>query len=60
MNRVIEAVGMESQSASERADFSNYQRWAQGFAENLLVPYVAPCRVAEERIRQHGFQCSSE
>jgi len=60
MNKVIKAVGMESLPESARIDFPHYRRWAQEFAEDLLVPYVAPCRVAEERIRHRGFQCSSE
>ena len=53
------AVGMDGDhEAVKGAD--SYPLWIPQLAEDVLTPYVAPCRVVAKTIREHGFKCAEE
>lgn len=60
MSAAMEAVGLESAPLFAYRAFVQYRNWARGFAEELLVPYVAPCAVAQECMERRGFECCGQ
>lgn len=60
LENTIQALNMENMPESEYADIGSYQRWIRKFGSKLLRPYIAPCMIVEEKIKEHGFQCGGE
>jgi len=60
MQRTIEMLGMKSKPRTEYSNFGAYRSHVNEFAGEMLMPYVAPCMITEERIRKRGYECCGE
>ena len=60
LKNVIATIGMKEIPEREHADPTHYRQWGEELAEEVLNPYVAPCMIAEERIKRRGFECCGE
>ncbi len=60
LENTMQALKMEKIPESEYANLGSYKSWIQEFGSKLLRPYIAPCMVVEEKIKENGFQCAGE
>jgi hypothetical protein len=54
------SIGMRNTPEQGYGDADGYRQAVRGFAADLLTPYIAPCMIAEEKIRGYGFDCCPE
>ena len=52
LKNVMNVLGMEEISESECADPESYKKWGENLGSKLLLPYIAPCMIVEEKLKE--------